>query len=287
MKKTIAAIAFVLACLLLASAPAFAIGFDTEEVYNSVVVVYSGKAMGSGFAIGGQCLITNAHVIDNEDSVYVTTYSGERVKVRVELLDARLDIAVLSTAGLVFAPLAAADLEECKVGDDVYTIGAPNSMAYTLTKGILSAKDRKVYGRLYLQTDAAINTGNSGGPLLTDNGRVLGMNTLKMSDSEGIGLAIPITDVYSFLEGEDISVDGNGAVDEVFAGEPPAQTAPPERESTPPETIAANRFLVALLSCSVVVNIIFAVLLAYPKRRKRAGKADPTERTDFEIDLLE
>jgi serine protease Do len=315
MKKAVIAAVLALACLWLAPTAALALDFDTDEIYPSVVVVYSGDSMGSGFALGQSCLITNAHVIGNKASVYVTTYAGDRIRVRVESIDTKLDIAVLSVSSMIFTPLAAADLEECKVGDDVYTIGAPNAMAYTLTKGILSAKDRKVYGRKYLQTDAAINSGNSGGPLLTADGRVLGVNTLKMSDSEGIGLAIPITEVYAFLERQAISVDAKGEVNEAFASEPPGEsvpgetlpgeTAPGTAESAPGEVVTANQLLVVLLGGSVALNILLAVRWAYGESKNRkpqalpadrtapaarigpAAPADPAERTDFEIDLLE
>ena len=87
-----------------------------------------------------------------------------------------------------------------KTGDDIYAIGAPKGMAYTLTKGGVSAKERMIGNKSYIQIDAAINEGNSGGPLLNDAGQVLGMNTLKMSDSEGIGLAIPVNRICEYLK---------------------------------------------------------------------------------------
>ncbi|MDD4493066.1 MAG: trypsin-like peptidase domain-containing protein [Eubacteriales bacterium] len=287
MKRTAIAIILTLACVLLTPLSVFAIGFDTDEVYNSVVVIFSGNVVGSGFAIGEHCIITNAHVIDDETSVLVTTYSGEKARAKVESLDSKIDIAVLSVSSIDFAPLASANIDECKVGEDVYTIGAPNAMAYTLTRGILSAKDRKVGGRSYLQTDAAINTGNSGGPLLTTDGKVIGVNTLKITDNEGIGLAIPITDVYSFLASEEIPVDNDGTVDEVFANEPPTETTPQNTDTSQKQTETANLLLVVLLCCSVAINILFVVLWVYSKNKSRTRKADPTERTDFEIDILE
>ena len=99
-----------------------------------------------------------------------------------------------------------------QVGSDVYAIGAPESLAYTLTRGVLSAKDRKVGGRAYLQFDAAINSGNSGGPLLNDAGQVIGVITLKIDNAEGIGMAIPMSSVRDYLRFNGIEVDAVGNV---------------------------------------------------------------------------
>ena len=85
--KRIAIILFVLAMILASSIPAHAIGFDTEEVYNSVFVVYSGNSMGSGFAIGENCIITNAHVINNQYDVRIETYGGEMKRAFIVALD--------------------------------------------------------------------------------------------------------------------------------------------------------------------------------------------------------
>lgn len=286
MKKTAVLAVLLLACLLLTPLTAFAVDFDIEEIYNSVVVIYSDNSVGSGFAIGKKYIVTNAHVIKNKASVYLTTYSGERVNVKVESMDNNLDIAILRVSGISFTPLTPADINEVKVGDDVYTVGAPNTMAYTLTKGILSAKDRKLYGRSYLQTDAAINTGNSGGPLLTADGKVIGVNTLKVSGSEGIGFAIPITDVYDFLASQKISIDSEGSENNNFETQQPTGTAPQETNSSAKEQTNVNILLLILLCFSVAINLIFVVLWLYTKN-KNTQKADHTGSTDFEIEIIE
>ena len=103
---------------------------------------------------------------------YKTIIAGIQVQELLKLLHADRDLPTLAGKGYVFNGLT--------------------HDSYTLTKGIVSSKDRAAGGQKYIQTDAAINSGNSGGPLLNDDGAVVGINSYKFSNSEGIGLAIPI-----------------------------------------------------------------------------------------------
>ena len=280
------AIAILMMFILVLPIFASAMAFDTETIFGSVVVVYTDESLGSGFAVGERCIITNAHVIENNSTVMIRTYSGDSFRATVELVDKNLDIAMLSVFGTDFIPLRPAELETAKVGEDVYAIGTPNNMAYTLTKGILSAKSRKVGGRSYLQTDAAINTGNSGGPLLNNIGEVLGVNTLKVPDVEGIGLAIPITTVYSFLDGEKIPVDDDG---QVYVEKMPDNSSKTENSLTEVKNFEQSRWILVLailLGCMVALNIILIISLVYTRNKNRYRKSEPSERTDFDIDIL-
>jgi serine protease Do len=202
-KKTMIVVVMAMLVSLAFSVPAGAIGFDAEQAYASVFVVYSGEALGSGFAIGEDCIVSNAHVIDDQRDIEVASYDGAVFDAHIVLIEENLDIVILKVEGQTFPYLKVADYNDTAIGADVYAIGAPNSMAYTLTKGVLSAKDRDLGRYEYLQIDAALNSGNSGGPLLNDAGEVIGVNTLKMSDSEGIGLAIPMTTVCEYLQNND------------------------------------------------------------------------------------
>lgn len=301
----------IVAAVLLASVlPVQAIGFVAEEVYESVFVVLSYDALGSGFAIGSNCVITNAHVIQDPEDVLLRCYDGTEYKAQVVGMDEDQDIAVLAVAEAEFIPLPVADVAAMYTGSDVYAIGAPKSMAYTLTKGVLSAKERQIGGYTYIQTDAPINKGNSGGPLLNDAGEVMGVNTLKMNDSEGIGLAIPIAAVCAYVESLGIGLDENGNVSgridtnipdsavpvlpdlPTSETEPPADTTP--RPTTPAEEPEDNSrvYLVAAIGCvtagiSLLANVVLAILLIWEKRKKIPQPIDPRERTDFEIDIWE
>lgn len=289
--KRIAIILFVLAMILASSIPAYAIGFDTEEVYNSVFVVYSGNSMGSGFAIGENCIITNAHVINNQYDVRIETYGGEMKRAFIVALDERIDIAVIGVEDASFTPLRVADLSTVSVGDDVYAIGAPNSLAFTLTKGVVSSKERLVSRQKFIQTDAAINTGNSGGPLLNDAGEVVGVNSYKMTDSEGIGLAIPIDVVVSFLETGEIELNESGNVIEpVIEDSPtdlPVSEQPNDEGSMEKPSSVVTLVLAICLTISVTLNIALIIILVFQKKKNQYVKTDPSERTDFDIEILD
>ena len=287
----------VLAAVLFASVlPANAIGFDAEEVYKSVFVVYSGNSLGSGFAIGENCIVTNAHVIENVHSITLTSYEGDKYTASLLGIDEDKDIAVLVIKDASFPYLKMANLSTVKIGDDIYAIGAPKGMAYTLTKGTVSAKERIVENESFIQIDAAINEGNSGGPLLNDAGEVLGMNTMKLTDSEGIGLAIPADRIASTLKELGVETDTNGNVNSTM--NTPNTTTPievpsdtdkskdteqQEKNSLPTVTYAA----IVIAAVSLLGNIILAILLIYQKRKNLSIKYNPKERTDFDIDILE
>ena len=219
LQKIFLSIICVVAVLLALPFAASAIEFKAEEKYNSVFIITSGNSLGSGFAVGENCIITNAHVLDNPNRISLTTYAGETHSAYLVGYDQDKDIAVLGVRDAKFTPLTIADYNSLNTGDDVYAIGAPKSMAYTLTKGVISAKEREIGRYKYIQTDAAINAGNSGGPLLNFEGNVIGVNTLKMADSEGIGLAIPMTVVCDFLKSLNIELDDKGNVSETIVQE--------------------------------------------------------------------
>jgi len=197
----------------------FAIDFEAETVFQSVVVVYSGNSVGSGFAIGKDCVITNAHVIKHPGNILLRVYKGGTYGAEVLAKDDRLDIAVLRIKGKTLPRLQISDYMDLSIGDDLYAVGAPKDMPYTLTKGILSAKERKIDGFSYIQSDASLNPGNSGGPLLNEKGEVIGVNTMKIIDAEGIGLAIPMKEVVRFLRENKIEMNEQGDIIGKFAAE--------------------------------------------------------------------
>lgn len=294
LQKVLLSIICVVAVLLALPLSASAIGFTAEDKYNSVFVVTSGNSLGSGFAVGENCIITNAHVLENPNKVVLTTYAGETHSAYLVGYDQDKDIAVLGVKDAKFTPLTIADYNALNTGDDVYAIGAPKSMAYTLTKGVISAKEREIGKYKYIQTDAAINEGNSGGPLLNDEGNVIGVNTLKMSNSEGIGLAIPMTMVSDFLKSLNIELDENGNVSETIIQETQENRKdnPSEKDDDKGHTKTIKTPLVvtilAIALCgSVVGNIVLVILLVFQKRKNLNLKYDPRERTDFDIDILE
>ena len=301
--RKILALVLCLMVLPVFSFSAFAIGFDAEEKYNAVFVVTSGNSLGSGFAIGENCIVTNAHVLGSPEHIVLTTYSGEQYNAVLVGMDETLDVAVVSVLDAKFDYLKIQDYKAMDTGDDVYAVGAPKSMAYTLTKGVISSKEREISGQTYIQTDAAVNEGNSGGPLMNDKGDVIGINTLKMSDSEGIGLAIPMNVVCNFVKSLGIKVDENGNVDanvkpsKKSEGDavPPKSTSPKNPDSPKSNTDEKAQLpypievlvVFAVAAISIVLNIVLVINLIFQKRKNLTLKYDPRERTDFDIDILE
>ncbi len=199
-----------------------------EKLYDAVVVVevYANKtqiASGTGFVYktdGKKAyILTNNHVINIKNAkteVKVVFTNGNEEEVEVEGSDEYSDLAVLSLdANKVIEVAEIGKGDELRLGDTVFTIGAPLDTEYywTVTRGVVSGKDRMVevslsnnsssdYVMRVLQTDAAINSGNSGGPIANSNGQVIGITNMKLVSSgvEGIGFAIPIEDAVEFAE---------------------------------------------------------------------------------------
>lgn len=159
------------------------------------------NALGSGFIIDRSgIVVTNNHVVDGASRVKVQLNDGREFDATVLGTDPKTDIAVVKINGHGnFQPVQWGDSSQARVGDSVFAVGSPFGLGNTVTAGILSARGRDIGEGPYdnfLQVDAAINSGNSGGPLFDGNGRVIGMNTLIYSPSGGsvgIGFAIPET----------------------------------------------------------------------------------------------
>ncbi len=205
------------------------------KIYDSVVVVktyYRNKvySTGTGFVYkksdNKYYLLTNYHVIENGDKVNVVFTNGTETNVKVEGGDKYSDIAVLSYTTSNYVQVSEiGNSADMRVGDTVFAIGAPLDSAiysWSVTRGVLSGKDREVEVSVnntntsdwimqVLQTDAAINSGNSGGPLCNSNGEVVGVTNMKLITSgvEGMGFAIPIEDATTYadriINGEDMS----------------------------------------------------------------------------------
>ena len=219
---------------------------SVDKVYDSVVVIENyvrGQlyATGSGFVYKTDdnkgYILTNNHVIANASEVKVVFSNNKKVTAKVVGSDAYSDVALLSVdKENVISVAEIGSSEDLKVGDTAFAIGAPldsSIYAWTVTRGIISGKNRTVqistgssgYGRQaqtitmeVLQTDAAINNGNSGGALCNSNGEVIGITNMKLASSsiEGMGFAIPIEtaikNAEQFLQGGKINYPFLGVV---------------------------------------------------------------------------
>ncbi|MBN2629540.1 MAG: Do family serine endopeptidase, partial [Rhodobacteraceae bacterium] len=147
------------------------------------------EALGSGFVISEDgYIVTNNHVIENADEIEIEFFSGKRLKAKLVGTDPKTDIALLkvdSPEPLPWVPFGNSDT--MRVGDWVVAMGNPLGQGFSVSAGIVSARNRALSGTYddYIQTDAAINRGNSGGPLFNVDGQVVGVNTAILSPNGG------------------------------------------------------------------------------------------------------
>jgi putative serine protease PepD len=199
--------------------PAVQAPLDVAQVYNRThrgvveitVTQPGGQAQGSGFVYDSSGhIVTNDHVVDGASTIEVAFPDGSKSSASLVGSDASTDLAVIKVdASSKLHPLTLGDSGRLSVGDPVVAIGSPFGLEETVTSGIVSALHRQMTSPNgfaiadSIQTDAAINHGNSGGPLLDSSAHVIGVNTQIKSDSggnEGVGFAVPsatIKDVVS------------------------------------------------------------------------------------------
>lgn len=173
-----------------------------EKVIRSVVSVGTDKSAGTGFIVqAGGYVVTNYHVIQGSRFIKVLTYDGAQHDALLIASDVNADLALLKMDGL-FTPIEFAAPEDTQIGESVIAIGNPLGLSFTVTEGIVSALHREGPNGLkaYIQTDVTLNPGNSGGPLIDNEGHVIGVNNFKIGDAEGLGFALESTFVQDFLK---------------------------------------------------------------------------------------
>jgi putative serine protease PepD len=190
------------------------------------------QAQGSGFVYDANGhVVTNAHVVEGASSITVRFANGKTYDATVVGTDPSTDLAVIdvNAPSSAFTPLILADSSAVTVGHEVVAIGSPFGLENTVTSGIVSALDREMQApngytiNGAIQTDAAINHGNSGGPLLDMQGRVIGVNSQIESDSggsDGVGFAVPSNTVKSIVS----QLVAGGTVEHAYLGVGLSQT---------------------------------------------------------------
>jgi S1-C subfamily serine protease len=174
---------------------------EPDTAQDSGLTKKAPRSEGSGFVVRSNgVIVTNQHVVSKAQKISARSQDGRRFEARVLGVDERTDVAVLQVNATALPVLEFADSDAALIGQMVYAIGVPFGQEWSFTSGMLSGKGRT---RLlaptsnvplfedYLQTDALINPGHSGGPLLDRQGRVLGMNTLITRTERGLAFAVP------------------------------------------------------------------------------------------------
>ncbi len=164
-----------------------------ERFRNIVVQIATPFSTGTGFLLAREKVIaTNAHVVLGNREVVIESGILPRQMARVLFLDERHDIALIEAPEIADAPEALLALEiSLKAGDTIIAAGHPFGLQYTATQGIVSNTQQEQDDISYIQHDAALNPGNSGGPLINENGEVAGINTFMIRNGNSIGFSLP------------------------------------------------------------------------------------------------
>jgi len=165
-----------------------------EDAIKSVVTIRTDISQGSGFVIAdGGYIVTNAHVIQGATAAQIITYDEKtHNKVWVIGKNENMDIALLKIESSIYDSLTLGNSENVQIGEKVITIGNPLGLQFSVSEGIISAVHREGDNGLkaYIQTDAALNSGNSGGPLINTAGKVIGINNFKIDGGENLGFSL-------------------------------------------------------------------------------------------------
>jgi len=163
-----------------------------EDAIQSVVTVKTDIGQGTGFIIHEEgYIVTNAHVLSGGTKLYVLDYEQNQIETAFVGYNSKFDIALLKITG-DFKELTLGDSNNIQIGEKVIAIGNPLGLQFSVTEGIISGVHRIGINNIeaYIQTDAALNPGNSGGPLIDQEGEIIGINNFKISGGESLGFAL-------------------------------------------------------------------------------------------------
>ncbi len=173
-----------------------------ENIQKSVFKIITASGTGSGFIIKGyNHIITNYHVVKGEKVVAIEDHKKDRHVAHVVMANPEVDLAFLSTNGISSAHDGISLQEDIIIANTqkVFINGYPFGMPYTITEGIISSVSQPLGNRSYIQTDAAVNPGNSGGPILNEAGMLVGVTTSKFTNADNVGFGIKHSDLVKEL----------------------------------------------------------------------------------------
>ncbi len=181
-----------------------------EDSLQSVVTIRTDISQGTGFIISQDgFLVTNAHILSGAREMYILDYQQNKHSAELIGYNVTFDIALLKMSG-EYNPLDIGNSNEVQIGEKVIAIGNPLGLQFSVSEGIVSALNREGINAInaYIQTDAALNPGNSGGPLINKRGQVIGINNFKVGGGENLGFALEsdymkeiINNIYKEQEG--------------------------------------------------------------------------------------
>lgn len=196
-RSAVPAAALALLLVLASIPPARADGPDlVERALRATVFLEGDGVYGAGILVDPTrgLILTSHHVVSEMSVPHATPYRGRPTHARVIASDAKLDLAVLEAPGLRFRgpPPLLADTQGLRPGEEVFAIGAPRRLAFTVSRGIVSYVDREMEGARYVQLDMSINDGNSGGPVVTERGEIVAVMSFVLERAQGLSFALPM-----------------------------------------------------------------------------------------------
>ncbi len=180
---------------------------------QTTVRLRCGDNIGAGFFVGDDLVVTNEHVLcDDENRIEVTFIDGRTAGGKVLRRDEWLDAALLRVDDTTSTPLRIVDATTLERGSEVFLMGSPHGLDFSFSQGIISHPNRALMGISYLQIDAGVNPGNSGGPLLDQHGNAVGIVSMRVGSSDNLGLALPLNYLLegpdAMLPEDEVQIDG-------------------------------------------------------------------------------
>ncbi|MCP4131206.1 MAG: trypsin-like serine protease [bacterium] len=186
---------------------------DVKDLFKSVVKINTSHGSGSGLYFHKMnIIVTNHHVVSGHPAVAIETQDNNKYRAKVLQVNPLLDLAFLKPTQPL--PVPEYDLSFSKSAnlgnmDKVLVLGFPYGMPFTVTEGIISSTRQLLGGQYYIQTDAAVNPGNSGGPMITPTGELIGITTCKFTEADNMGFALPA----DIVEQEIVDFKDNASAD--------------------------------------------------------------------------
>ncbi len=166
---------------------------EMERILNATVFIRDQNSLGSGFIISEDgYILSNAHVTSGMETPRVILRDGRQFEAEKISEDTKIDASLIRIKARDLPRFELGDANKIYAGENILTIGNPGGLSFTVTRGIVSYVGREIEGVPFIQTDAAINRGNSGGPMITEDLKVVGINSLTSLNEQGISFALPI-----------------------------------------------------------------------------------------------
>lgn len=265
-------------CILLLGQTLADVSQIVDRVDSAVVSIEctlrSGKASGSGVIVSPDgYILTNAHVIDKAQSMQVKLKNGKKYNAKLIVNNNPKDLAIIRIGVRNLPIVVIGDAEKIKVGDSVVAVGSPLGLEHTVTSGIVSAKNREIDGRRYIQTDAALNSGNSGGPLLNSKAEVIGINTLVAKDAASLGFAVPVNTAYELFKSKKVAVVTELSNKDLAASQY-SNTADPTQARAGKGSMLKLIIIIAVAVVVAIAALLVFLLIRRRKARQRRGAAN-------------